>query len=231
MSEQISWRKAIGISTAVGLAWSFGMAFGKAEKQSNYRNQTYSPVAQIAPVVEKPKLEELTRAGENGNLERAVNIPIQENTAPKKMPRYSISSEMFSKIKSYEGFSEEPYLCPARKWTIGYGHVIKPGENYSYITPEQAERIFVEDIAATEILVRKSVKVKLNQRQLDALCSLAYNIGEENFRDSTLLKKLNRGGYNGAGREFNRWIYSKGKKLNGLRTRREEERKLFLNQR
>jgi len=43
-------------------------------------------------------------------------------------------------IKKYEGLALKPYICPAGYPTIGYGHVIRKGEDFSKgITKEQAE--------------------------------------------------------------------------------------------
>lgn len=48
------------------------------------------------------------------------------------------------------------------------------------------------------------------------------------FKNSTLLKKLNNNDFEGAAKEFDKWIYDNGVKSNGLKNRREEEKKLFM---
>ena len=53
-------------------------------------------------------------------------------------------------------------------------------------------------------------------------------IGIGAFINSTMLRKLKALDYEGASREFGKWVYSKGKKLDGLIKRRESERSLFL---
>jgi len=70
--------------------------------------------------------------------------------------------------------------------------------------------------------------VPLSQLQFDALVSLAYNIGTQAFRESTLLKRLNTHDYAGAANEFLRWNKAGGQVLEGLRRRREAERAMFL---
>jgi lysozyme len=72
------------------------------------------------------------------------------------------------------------------------------------------------------------VKAPINQNQFDALVSFVYNVGAGNFAKSTLLKKLNKADYQGAGDEFLRWNRGGGKVLNGLIRRRDAERSLFL---
>ena len=96
------------------------------------------------------------------------------------------------------------------------------------ITEEQAEALLRKDIAWVEDAINTKVVVHLNQNQYDALASLIYNIGAGAFSKSTLLKMLNAGDYKGAAEQFLRWNRQKGKVLNGLTRRRQEERELFL---
>ncbi|KRJ11905.1 lysozyme [Acinetobacter nosocomialis] len=58
--------------------------------------------------------------------------------------------------------------------------------------------------------------------------SLTYNIGSGAFKNSTLLKKLNKGDYQGAADQFLVWNKAGGKVMKGLVRRREAERALFL---
>jgi lysozyme len=102
-----------------------------------------------------------------------------------------ISQEGLDLIKRHESFSATPYLCPAREWTIGFGHVILRGEIFTSITKQEAEDLLRKDAALTEICINKFVKVPLSQNQFDALASFIFNIGRRNFLDSTLLRKLN----------------------------------------
>jgi len=71
------------------------------------------------------------------------------------------------------------------------------------------------------------VAVHMTQGQNDAVVSFSFNVGLDQFADSTLLKKLNAGDYAGAANEFQRWNKGGGKVLPGLVKRREAERKLF----
>lgn len=130
-------------------------------------------------------------------------------------------------IKEFEGLRLKPYKCPAGYWTIGWGHRISDGEYEDGITVEQAEQLLNNDLYRFERHVNKSVEVKLNQNQFDALVSFSFNVGTGAFSKSTLLKKLNNGDYDGAANEFPRWNKGGGKVLKGLVRRRQMEKKLF----
>ncbi len=96
------------------------------------------------------------------------------------------------------------------------------------ITRDQAERILLH-VLATEYApaVERYALVPLTQWQFDALCSFAYNVGAQNLRTSTLLRKLNARDYAGAAAQFDRWVMADGKPLPGLVKRRALERAMF----
>ena len=129
-------------------------------------------------------------------------------------------------IKKFEGLKLEAYLCPAGIPTIGVGHTrgVKLGQK---ISVEQAEAFLSEDYKIAEDAVKRLVKVPLNGNQLGALTSFVFNLGEGRLMGSTLLRLLNQGEYRLAALEFDKWVYSGGKKLNGLIARRKAERELF----
>lgn len=135
-------------------------------------------------------------------------------------------------IKSYEELRLKAYLCPAKIPSISYG--VTKYENGSKvklvdeISKERAEELFKFTLGEFEKQVEKLIKVPVNENQFSALVSFSYNVGIGNFKSSTLLRKLNSEDYIGASNEFERWIYSNGKKLEGLKKRRKSEKELFL---
>ena len=134
-------------------------------------------------------------------------------------------------IKHYEGLSLVPYLCPAKYWTIGWGHRINEQERIKLvdgISMAEAMAIFDYDIAKFERGVSVLITHPLTQGQFDALVSFAFNLGLGRLQASTLRQKLNRGEISTASDELKRWVYAGGKKLPGLVKRRESERQLFL---
>lgn len=145
---------------------------------------------------------------------------------------YQTTNRGVELIKEHEGLRLTKYLDAVGKPTIGYGHLILPGENYQRITREQAESLFEVDLDIHEREVARLVTVPLNNNQFSALVSFTFNLGPTKLSRSTLLKKLNAGDYAGAAREFSRWVYGKvggkNKRLAGLIRRRADEKSLFL---
>ena len=91
------------------------------------------------------------------------------------------------------------------------------------ITPPKAVARALTDIRKFEGAVRQCVTVPLHQYEYDAYVSMTYNIGAQAFCNSTLVKKLNAGDYEGACTEIKRWNRQDGVVLNGLTKRREAE--------
>jgi lysozyme len=120
----------------------------------------------------------------------------------------------------------KPYICPGGRLTIGWGHTNDHGRQFdgsAVWSQAECDAAFMEDMAYFEPAVRRLVKVRLNQDQFDALVSFAYNCGAGNLAKSTLLRKVNRGDFEGAAAEFGRWNRSAGKVLAGLTRRRASE--------
>jgi GH24 family phage-related lysozyme (muramidase) len=143
-------------------------------------------------------------------------------------------------IKSFEGFIPKLYNDPAGHCTVGYGTLVhkyncdgrSSEDPYKGGIPEdQATQLLNDEANKTATMILKTVKVSLNQNQLDALTSFVYNVGEGAFKDSTLLKVLNKGDYGTVPSEMKRWTKATvdGKKVDlpGLVKRRDAEADLF----
>jgi lysozyme len=129
-------------------------------------------------------------------------------------------------IKQFEGLHLTPYLCPAKTWTIGYGHTrtVYAGQK---ITVEQADVLLDEDLLLFERAVARLVTVPLSNNQFSALVCFTFNVGAGNFEDSELLYLLNRGWYDQVPVQLLRWNRAKGEVLGGLSRRREAEGQLW----
>jgi lysozyme len=136
-------------------------------------------------------------------------------------------------IRKFEGLKLRAYLCPAGVWTIGYGSTffengskVQEGDK---ITLDRADRLLFFVVTKFENEVKKIVKSAINENQLGALTSFAFNVGAGNLAKSTLLKKVNANPNDATIRdEFMRWTKAGGKVLNGLVTRRKAEADLYF---
>ena len=137
-----------------------------------------------------------------------------------------ISKNGLDLIKHFESLQLKAYKCSANVWTIGYGHTknVKEGDR---ISQDQANCFLMQDLYSVERAIFRLVKVKLNQNQFDALCSLIFNIGISAFNKSTLLAKLNKEDYVGAAEQFRRWNKVNNVVMAGLVRRRQAEEDLF----
>ncbi|HYP02187.1 MAG TPA: lysozyme [Pyrinomonadaceae bacterium] len=153
-------------------------------------------------------------------------------------------------IKSFEGILDgnpattnlDPYIDPVGIWTIGWGHAIVVGKDFlrgkenkakafslypGGITIQEAETLLRADVMDKCRDVDSLVKVSLNDNQYAAIVSFTFNLGVGNLKQSTLLKKLNAGDFEGAANEFGKWNKAGGRVLAGLTRRREAEAALF----
>lgn len=146
-----------------------------------------------------------------------------------------ISQNGIDLIKQFEGFVPKAYKDAVGVWTIGYGTTKingKPVTPNMTCTEKEATQWLINDANRFLSIVEPYIKVDLNQNQIDAIASFIYNVGPNAFLNSTLLKKLNAGDFDGAANEFLKW--TKATKngvpvvLPGLVRRRTAEQTLFL---
>lgn len=129
-------------------------------------------------------------------------------------------------IADREGFSATPYW-DHKGYSIGYGHLMTLGENYTSVTQDQARALLLQDAAIAVRAVNSSVSVSLTQNQFDALVSFAYNVGVGAFKSSTLVKLLNQGDYADVGAQLARWNQASGAVSAALVARRQSEAQQF----
>ena len=139
-----------------------------------------------------------------------------------------ISEKGLNLIKAFEGLRLEAYLCPAKVWTIGYGHTgkveglkIKKG---LMISRRQANELLIDDLEKFEKKVMKyNKKYQWTQNEFDSLVSFAFNVGsiEQLTALGTRSKKT-------IADKIILYNKARGKVLTGLARRRELERALFL---
>lgn len=137
---------------------------------------------------------------------------------------FFISEELKDAVKGFEGY------CPVATnkldgvWTIGYGHT-GGVKRYQSTTRKEAEEWLVQDLSKASRYVN-GLQVCKTQGQFDALVDFCYNLGTGRLAGSTLLKYIRAGKPTSVIQEqFRRWVYSGGKKLDGLVKRRNWEAK------
>lgn len=149
------------------------------------------------------------------------------------------SPACFDIIKKFEGYALEmpdgrckAYPDPGSggdPWTIGYGstgHGIVKGAIW---TRQEAEARLEADVIRFAAGVASAVTgaPSTAQRELDAMVSLAYNIGLADFQKSTVLRKHLIGDKIAAANAFAAWNKASGHTMAGLTRRRAAEAALY----
>lgn len=142
-----------------------------------------------------------------------------------------------SGTKFFEGKENKAYVervAGNAVVTVCYGHTRTAVMGQTY-TDAGCDALLLKDM--NEIyapIVRKYVKVPLSQGEFNALTDFVYNVGETNFRKSTLLKLVNQREYDLAALEFRKWNKVNGKncdipanKCAGIPKRRAWEEAMF----
>jgi lysozyme len=134
-------------------------------------------------------------------------------------------------VKEFEGCRTAAYPDPASggdPWTIGYGATgagIARGTNW---TLQQCEARLHEDLNRFAAGVSAAIgDHPTSQNEFDATVSLAFNIGLQNFKSSTLLRLHQAGDKDAAAGQFSRWNKAAGRVMAGLTRRREAEAALY----
>ena len=148
---------------------------------------------------------------------------------------YQVSDDAVELAKHHEGFRARAYLDPIGIPTIGYGltrYFHRPGapkvKMGDVITEDEASFALAATMQSFFDQAAAATTVKLEQFQVDALASFIYNVGVANFRNSTMLRLINAGDFDGAARQFPRWNKAGGKVLPGLTRRRNDEMLMFM---
>ena len=137
----------------------------------------------------------------------------------------TLSQSGIAALQAREGFSATPY-ADHKGNSIGFGHLIKPGESLTYVSVSQATDLMMADVQWAQDAVRSAITVPINQAQFDSLVSFCYNVGSGAFKGSTLVRKINQDDP-AAVLEFHRWVYASGEVNPALVRRRDSEQQQF----
>ncbi len=142
------------------------------------------------------------------------------------------TNQTLSLISRFEGFFSKTYLCPAGVSTIGFGHVVEDGENFSgiHLAQDEALKLLRSDlISANDIRPYLKNPDSLEPHQLDAITSLTYNMGHPEIGRSLLVKHINENNIEAAYDFFAPWRGINDKVIPGLAKRRLVELMVFAN--
>lgn len=169
-------------------------------------------------------------------LDRAlayIGRPIPE-AAPSASPPATAVEIAAALCERFEGFSAQPYLCPAGVPTIGYGatHYLD-GRAVKLKDPplsREAARRLLEVMIQREYLpaVLRLCPGVREAKRLAALIDFTFNLGAGNLRASTLRRRVNEDRWDEVPAELMKWTRAAGKVLRGLVLRREAEAALIL---
>jgi lysozyme len=125
-------------------------------------------------------------------------------------------------LGGFEGYRTIAYRDIVGIWTICAGHTegVKPGDR---ATMEECRALLSEEAREYWDEIDRLVIPPMKPREHIAFTSLAYNIGMDAFARSTLLRYANAGNMPAACLEILKWVYAKGKRINGLMKRRQAE--------
>ncbi|MGK2908561.1 MAG: lysozyme [Sphingobium sp.] len=140
---------------------------------------------------------------------------------------YVKAIEKLAKVRP-DGMVQAYMPTPNDRPTIGYGTTGPDVQMGTVWTRARCEERFAEHFAEFAQGVTDALDgAPTTQGQYDAMCSLAYNIGQTAFRNSTLLKAHKSGAYTTAQKEFAKWNKQAGQVLNGLTKRRAYEAQVY----
>lgn len=146
-------------------------------------------------------------------------------------PRHQVSRAAIELIKKFEGYRQKAAQLPDGRWTIGYGHTLTAREG-AEVSEADAEALLMYDLIAVAHAVNEHSYTPLIQNQFDALCCFAFNIGVDNFRRSSVLRRVNEGQMLQAACAMEMWRKAdfEGERIviDALVRRRAAEKTLFL---
>lgn len=145
----------------------------------------------------------------------------------------NISAKGKQFIQQWESLKLTYYDDSAGHCTVGWGNLVNGRQSCGQlgiasgtrISRTTAERFFADDLLHHVLLVKHVIRVPLYQHEFDALCSLAFNVGDIGKVAPRLCDKINRGHYTSAATEL---LDITNGGLPGLVKRRKAEAGMFL---
>lgn len=151
-----------------------------------------------------------------------------------------ITEDFLQKVADFEGFRSTAYLCPSGVWTIGFGHTYGVSKDLK-ISLDIASELLYSDLRSVYLELNTKIhfldfsSLPLGLQQ--ALVDFTFNCGFGRFLSSGAYRILSKWSIstdkerlsllNQISANLQLYIYSKGKRLNGLKRRRQWEASLI----
>lgn len=130
-----------------------------------------------------------------------------------------ISEEMFEVIKLTHKFTKEPWTSRFGITYTGYCHKVVC--EMPKLSRRKAEALLRKDIKKVENYINKLLQGEsIPQNHFDAMCGLAYDIGNKAFKNSMFFKYYNKGLLEDAGSRIIVWSYIKNELSLAMQYRR-----------
>jgi len=146
-----------------------------------------------------------------------------------------MSEAGLARIREHEAFMARRYDDGAGNATIGYGHLVRDGEDFSRgITEAEAITLFEKDVERVVNGALDRIKVDLTQNQIDAIGSFIFNVGSGAFAKG-LLPHINARRHERAMARILKYVTGRDVRtgerhvLRGLLKRRRDEVALYKN--
>ena len=191
------WKKALTAATALAAATAFGTGSLQAKAKLPSTPSTITRTV----TYKQPTSTSVKPSGNNSFINYLKYVENGNRVG------YDKNKKLWFPHKSFEGGSD----------TIGYGHKIQPGENFSKgITDSEAETLLKKDIEKARIKINSELKgTKLTPKQEEMFIDFVFNMGTlKKFPKFT--KAVLKNDIDGMKSQYKR--YAGGKELKGRNT-------------
>ena len=148
---------------------------------------------------------------ERGELDYLISLLQAQTEKTPSLFDASIKEEVKQELRELEGLRLERYIDTLGYYTIGYGHLLKPDEDYQNITLDFAEKLLDSDyfkaLKIAKQIIPNYETHPHNVRKF--LVHQAFNMGENLNKFKTSLPLIINGDYEQARLNFKKSLWCK----------------------
>lgn len=151
---------------------------------------------EIKSVSEIPIKQESVKVESLKTIKKTEEIKTENKLS--KPSVYKMSNKGHKFIKNFESCKLTAYNDPTpQKKSIGWGHQLRPGENFTTISQDKADQLFIKDTewvndAINRLLSKLDDRFIFSQGFVDGFGSFIYNCGEGGARSSKFYQTLQK---------------------------------------